>query len=628
MPTLGAFTFTFTLDGATQNHWVLVDAVLDEAVGELPLGVFEVLMPEALSGSPIARALEFVLLRGPEGEEGSTELTFKGFIARAELLPREPNGQHRARLHVTHKAHGLSLARRYRIFEDKTVSDVMTSVAGEGGLSNNIMATHVVAAHRTQYAETDLDLLRRLAEDSGSVLRFDRDEPSKLTTFLGDAKTLPLVGTFALVYGEAAVADVEAVQRFSLEHRGVAPSRAVKGWKPGSKDVASVTVHAVAPRSFFSTTQDLDVLSARNPNLIGDMDAVRHNAKGTHTVDDAAQHIGRGESNVLAFAAARRFKLDDQTDSGLGGEWALLRVQHRITLRDDGEGPIAMVYENDFECALTTVPCRPPRSVARPLALAPQIGIVTDIPSTGNKHKNHFAVRVMLPVFSAAHQTAWLHIAQPFAGNDHGIQFLPHVDDQVLVAFVNGDPDHPVVVGSMYNGVDKPPATMPRDYTRSVIRATPYENGGKGPDEVYFEEAADAQVLGINAAKDHKVVVGNDNTHDVKHDRITKVENDEKLTVVGNRTTVVEKVDKTTVEQNQELVVKQDAKTTVYQKFTLSADTGVVIQCGDSKIELTPLGITLSNSTGAKVELMGGLVSITNGQGAKVELMGPMVNLN
>jgi molecular chaperone DnaK len=134
--------------------------------------------------------------------------------------------------------------------------------------------------------------------------------------------------------------------------------------------------------------------------------------------------------------------------------------------------------------------------------------------------------------------------------------------------------------------------------------------GGKGPDEVYFEEAKDAQVLGINAAKDHKVVVGNDNTHDVKHDRITKVENDEKLTVVGNRTTVVQKVDKTTVEQNQELVVQQNAKTTVYQKFTLSADTGVVIQCGDSKIELTPAGITLSNSSGAKVELMGPMVNL------------------
>jgi type VI secretion system secreted protein VgrG len=248
--------------------------------------------------------------------------------------------------------------------------------------------------------------------------------------------------------------------------------------------------------------------------------------------------------------------------------------------------------------------------------------------------------------------TTWARVSQTLAGNGFGSQFIPRVGMEVVVQFVDGDPDRPLITGVVYNGKNLPPVPLPAEHSRSTIRTRSF--GANSPDnEVFFEDKDGAEVLGLIATRDHTVEVTNDAKVHVKHDRTETVDNNDAHNVKGTLTTTVDKDrtttlkanDKKTVQQNLDLTVQGNAKGTIYQKLTLSADVGIVLQCGDTKIELTPTGVSITNSAGAKfeltpsnakvehpqigsVEITGPGVTVKNSGGAQVALVGPMVNLN
>ena len=244
----------------------------------------------------------------------------------------------------------------------------------------------------------------------------------------------------------------------------------------------------------------------------------------------------------------------------------------------------------------------------------------------------------------AARRTAWARVSQSLAGNGFGAQFIPRVGMEVVVQFIDGDPDRPLITGVVYNGAHAPPYALPGAHSRSGIRTRSY--GSSTPDnELFFEDADGAEVLGLVATKDHTFDITNDATVTIGHNRTQTITADDKLTVSGGRTVTVEKDRTATVKGNEKATVEKDMRTTIYGKLTISADTGVVIQCGDTKLELTPTNATLTNSAGVKlaltsssaklenpsagsVEAAGPGVTVKNTGGAQVALVGPMVNLN
>lgn len=636
---LGAFGYRFEVDGA-EVAWWLVDAVLDEALNELPLAVFDVLAPAAVGPAAFGKTVRFELQRyaGPDQPLGDP-LVRHGTVVRVDAMPRVADGRHRARVHVSHKAFALGLGRRCRILAKLKASEAIERVVQQVGLAGAVVATTHVHEALTQYHETDLDWIRRLAEDHGAVVRWSPISPTDFEVGPPGGKDSTSVGSFALVPPhEAPTADADSLLSFAQEFRVAVDKHRVTGWDPAKKALLDASEDVPGAKKALGLVVDHGAASVRG--ALHALLPVGDNAKAAVTVESSAAGSFRGTSNALALTAGRAFDVEDLTESSFDGTYRVARVQHRVSLTDQGEqGGKAIVYENEFECVAKAFPCRPPRVVQRPLALAPQIGIVTAIPHQSESALKACEVQVRFPQWGVEGDTAvWLRLLQPFAGSDHGFQFIPHINDEVLVQFVDGDPDKPVVVGSLYNGKDLPPAQLPNLHTRSVIRASPYHGSPTfgGVDEIYFEEEASHRVVGINVAEDHVIEVGNDVTLHAVRDRITNVDRDDKQTVKGvmtldvtkDRTTGVKGNDKTTVDKNAEATIKGNAKTTVFQKLTLSADVGIVLQCGDTKIELSPAGIKLTNAAGATVDLTATVIKVDNGSGAKVELVGPMVNLN
>lgn len=647
MTMLEAFSYKLTVDGADVT-WELIEAVCDEASHELPRSWLDVESSTAFADL-LGKRVRFELVRG------ATALVRDGYVVRSERMHQVDRSRHRARIHLSHKGFGMSLGRHCRIWEKQTPQAVMTRLAQAAGLKFSCSLQAAQRDRITQYFETDYELLRRLCEEVGAVSRWDPADALALEVVAPGEKDKQVARKLSFVLqGDSPTYPDECLWRFVREQVATVDVATTTAWDSTRKSaVVARGVAADAKRPFQRELTDEvpGVLAGPPWSLV--LPAVASKALLTEEV--SASSRARGVGNALAVTAGRSIEVVDETESGADGKFVVSRVQHRVTLTQDETTGAFLVYENEFECLAQAFPFRPARAVARPLALTPALAVVTGIPSSEAPPGQGLEIRVRMLNFVEPDAEAWVRLAQPFAGKDHGVQFLPHINDEVIVHFVDGDPEKPVVLGSLYSGVDKPPSALPGSYTRNVIRASPYEAGAEfeGPDEVFFEEDKSHRVLGINAAEDHEVVVGNDAKRTVKRDRAGSVGRDDTLTVKrhqtntveGDRAATVKGADKTSVEGNQNLTVHGNLRTAVFKKLQISADEGVVIQCGDNAIEISPSAIKLSIASGPSVELKGpsvivqngsgskvtvtsATVTIENGAGAKVELAGPLVNLN
>ncbi|MFO0624127.1 MAG: type VI secretion system tip protein TssI/VgrG [Polyangiales bacterium] len=657
MNVLGSLAYKFTLEGA-EVVWELVEVVIDEALHELPRYTFDVITAAPLEAKLLTGAFDFEMVRMNNlAPEGDPEVR-KGYIVGVDLMHRTDVSRYRQRVRVSHKGWLLTLNRRRRIFMGPIkASDVINTVLSEHGLRASVDASKRTREVITQFDESDYDFIRRLCEDDGLTLLFAHDDATAVRVKDVSAGTsLPSIGTSTFAPPQMALTLGEpCVQHFSRELRVTAGKVRAAEWDIKKADTLKGT--GQLPPDFGAPTKGIAAFTELHVAAGGHLPAMSDVTNAANYFFQSRAQVAdlhRGTGNQIKFRAGSVVELEDPSEGVVTGKFLLTRVVHRMTLSDDpgGSGGTDMVYENDFECVLATRPHRPAPVVPRPLVTTPQMAVVKKFPKTeaGN---GWVEVQVSFPWHGdTQHATTWARVSQTLAGNGFGSQFIPREGMEVVVHFIDGDPDRPLITGVVYNGKNAPPVPLPADHSRSTIRTRSF--GGNSPDnEVFFEDKDGAEVLGLIATRDHTVEVTHDAKIHVKNDRAESVDNNDAHTVKGTLTTTVHKDrtttlkanDKKTVQQNLDLTVQGNAKGTIYQQLTLSADVGIVLQCGDTKIELTPTGVLITNGGGAKVELTPAAVTVahpTSGSmeladggatvknlgGAQVALVGPMVNLN
>ena len=239
--------------------------------------------------------------------------------------------------------------------------------------------------------------------------------------------------------------------------------------------------------------------------------------------------VAKGESTCPALTAGHAFTLEDCPASIANRPWVVTRVHHRGRGTPPANGIPYVIYENDMECVpdtLAYLPARPHRR--RPLSVltATVVGpageeIYTD--DLGQiKVQFHWDRR-------GGHNessSCWIRTVQTWGGAGWGTQFIPRIGMEVLVVFEGGDPDKPIVAGCVYNGTHPPSFALPKEKTRSGIR-TSTSPGGKGHNELSFEDALGREQLYMHAQRDLDI--------DVERNRTLVVRGDERLRVSGDR---------------------------------------------------------------------------------------------
>lgn len=515
----------------------------------------------------------------------------------------------------------LTLSRNRAIWQTKTVPDIIKAVLGEFGITYEakLTGTYTALDYCVQHDETSFEFISRLMETAG-IFYFFTFKDGAHTMVLADATTAHVACTDASTvrfYPETGVEHmIDTIASFELENRLVTLKHSQGDYDP----LKPSTALDASASGKLGKGEWLDWPGQHITVAAG-------NALAKLRVEASqlqAQEL-RGNGYVYPFTAGTKFTLTDHFRSSLNTSYVLRRVHH--SARND-------LYRNRFEAFLASVPFRPPRLTPRPRVAGSQTAIV--VGPANEEIWTDKEGRVKVQFFwdrlgaKDDKSSCWVRVAQSAAGKGFGTLFMPRVGQEVVISYIDADPDRPLVTGSVYNGENATPVTLPANQTQSVIKTRSSPKGTAG-NEIRLEDKKDAEELYLHAQKDMKVEIENaltttvtkgaethtltegDRTIDVKKGKETHtVKGTRALTVTGDETHDNEGKFTHTVKGNYTLKVTGDLLLDITGGITIQSGKTVLI---DAATSLTAkAGTALTNQAGTALTNKAG-TALTNQAG-------------
>ncbi|MGX9179712.1 type VI secretion system tip protein TssI/VgrG [Mesorhizobium sp. BHbdii] len=447
-----------------------------------------------------------------------------------------------------------------RIFQNMSVIEIVEEVFSKystAKFEKRLQGSYPPREYCVQYDETDLDFVQRLLEHEGILYFFEHDE-GKHTLVLADAmsKLKPAPGYEKVPYhfeGQGSRRDVEYITE----------------WIPGSSVRPGAYVHT--DYDFTKPGADLMAKSAQ---------PFSHKLAAGENYRQPGAHldVGRGDSlaairreeiqavhqRIAAVGTVRglysgcTFKLDGFPREDQNQEYLVVSAEYRLF--DPGYRAHADVGSENFKVILGVAPTalayRPPRVTTRPIMRGPQTATVVG-PSGEEIFTDKYA-RVKVQFHwdrlgkKDQNSSCFVRVSQTWAGSGWGFIQIPRIGQEVIVDFIEGDPDLPIITGRVYNASQMPPYGLPGSATQSGWKSDSSKGGG-GYNELMFEDKAGSELVNFQAQKDHNLLIKNDRTKLVQHDQSDRIDHDAKHSVghnldedVGNNKTVKVSVDQTT----------------------------------------------------------------------------------
>jgi len=536
---------------------------------------------------------EVTLEFGPVGAAESRR-PFRGFfrrLVRTSLVHVERN-EWEWEAEVVPRLWFMSLRTNLRIHKDATFPDIVRRMFGESGVTApDILAGGILAATKldfcVQYRESDLAFLSRTMERFGWFY-FHKHGTGSTTLVIADANVHADEAVWLDASGEAIEED------FSVQSGQCAAME----FDPLNFSVRSQTRprkiggNALEPGNERYDYPGAFIELSGQPGQMGLVDVARALTDVAMEREEARYHLRRGASINPRLDPGKKATID-------GVDVLVTAVTHRARdyshwtdtawAQQDTDPPF---YTNTYTCIPHAVPFRPAAVTPRPVVEGPQTAKV----HLGGDNPNidqHGRVKLQFHWDRDAQQSAWVRVSQGWASNGFGQMHLPRTGDEVIVEFLEGDPDRPIVTGRVYNGMNKVPFDLPGKHMQSGIK-TSRDNQLRfddthGAEEVYTR-AAKAMLTEVVDTETHKVGVGNG-----KGDRVTEIKNSDTL--------IVKQGDLQMTAQTGKVQIKASAS-----GVEIEAAQQIVLKVGANKLTIGTSGVTIE---GAMVEVKAtGMVKI------------------
>jgi len=609
-------------------------------------------------------------------EDGRFLRSFHGLVTEGEFVEESQTGFH-YRLIARPFTYFLSQNRDMAIFQDQSAVDIIKKVFAAAGASDvdyaKLTGSYRPRTYCVQYRESDFAFLTRLMEEEG-IYYFFRHEADRHVLVLCDAPSAHAAGdppqlTYnpdAASVGLVASADrtTSGAQAFYLSswHERVStsgqqkvtvrdfdlkkPERPLQGIASDDGKHANDTREVyLYPLGFTEESA-----GARQAQVL--LQAMRHD-----------RQVYTGESQASGLACGTKVKVAKHPVTRLDGDYLITSAYHSILSESYRSGHGAggdQPFNVRFEAIPAATPFRMPRITPRPTVEGLESAIVSGPDGEDIFTDEYGRVKVRFHWdrgdTTGEKATCWIRVAQ-FGGLGNII--LPRVGQEVMVDFMHGNPDHPIVCGWVFNNALKPVYSLPDNKTRSVWRTKRYKAAGQypnaqaldtkepGANELRFEDKGGKEEVFLHAERDMNVrvrfeethhvgaarhtKVGWDRTDEVGRDETREVKRNQKLTVTGNQTEEIKAKRDITVTDTDTLKVTASQKIDVSQTIKITSGTGITLTCGASKVEILPGSVKITSpmvtTEASGVNKVAGSVVEVNGSGM-IKEQGGVIMLN
>ena len=388
-----------------------------------------------------------------------------------------------------------------RIFQNKTVPEIIQAILKEKGVTDfelNLSGSPQPREFCVQYRETDFNFICRLMEQEG-IFYFFKHADGKHTLVLGNSPgahpaCTPATARFHWTFG-ATVLNDDVVTEFAMEQQ-------IRSGK-----------FAMTDYNFTMPKTNLLVL-ASNPSGDAKLDIYDYPGEyqkrdeGERLVririeeEEAGVRIGSGAGGCAQFVAGHTFTLSEFRRNDLNDAYVLLEVSHDATQNGyvSGQGGDHS-YQNTFLCMPLATPFRPPRVTPRPVVQGSQTAEVVGVPGEEIFTDPYGRVKVQFHWDREGKRneqsSCWIRVSQPWAGKGWGSVSIPRIGQEVVVDFLEGDPDQPIIIGRVYNAEQAPPYTLPAGGVVSGIKSNSTKGGG-GYNEIALDDTKGKELIRIH----------------------------------------------------------------------------------------------------------------------------------
>jgi type VI secretion system secreted protein VgrG len=562
---------TLEFDGGLSDMLIPVAFKGHEGVSEIPQYTVDVVSDDkSLTATEILGHSVTVIVTA-----GDVVRRFTGIVVR--FTPGLPFGwSYRSyQLEVMPKLWIATLNAQCRAFLSMSAIDIVQNVLSSYGIGISKRGvggvTRPVRDYCLQYCESDFNFAARLLEEEGIYFYFPLDHRNDQLILVDG-----LNGSFPIDEHDI---DFDANDRTAILGEISTVPQAVTFWGYDFKQASIVS----------QTTQSAKKLGYAGGATVGHytsniIDTPRSQFFADMTMQRLEQdyEIYRGNCRHPKFAPGGDFKIAGQENTALGKTVMVLTVEHAATcfthVSDEGEAP---EYHNEFTGCPIDTQYRPPRRATIPLIHGIQTAKVSSDPDQYGriKVKFHWGDEV---------ESWWTRIAMPWAHNQMGFQFFPRTGSEVVCEFLEGNPERPIVVGAVYNGVNNIVYAEPANVTQSGMRGTDPDKTGAPEtlNELQFEDKNGEEFIKFFAEKDfHRIVVNNDTLEVREGDRTVEIKQ-------GNLSTTLDMGNESRELKMGDMSIKMDLGSS-----TTEAMQSITLKVGQSSIVLTQEGITIQALT-------------------------------
>jgi len=537
---------------------------------------------------------------------------FNGFVCRFIAGAVNRRGLRTYRAEVVPWPWFLTRSTNCRIFQNQSTREIIETVFGDFGFNDfefDLKGSYAKREYCVQYRETAFNFVSRLMEHEG-IFYFFRHEDGKHTLVMADRFS---------AYQDCPENHVE-YSPDSLAPNHITSWEHQYEFRSGKWTRTDYNFQMPSNRLLTSTGTMINLPDAKKYEIFDYPGEYFLEAEGEPVTkvrmeeEEVGFDVATGSSQCCTFTPCGKFTLEGHGVAAENSTYVITSIQHSATESSYGSSAAGSSYSNVFTCIPASVTFRPSRTTPKPMVQGPQTAVVTGPPGEEIYVDKYGRVKVQFfwdrKGKKDEKSSCWIRVSQEVAGKGFGAMVIPRMGQEVIVDFLEGDPDRPLITGRVYNAEQMPPYGLPDQKVVSGTKSKTYK--GSGYNEMIFNDTPGKELIRVHGQYDMDSTINNDLREHVLNNRSRDVAVNETISIGSNQSSTIGADRTESVGSNEKITIGASKTVSVAASHTESIGSSMSITVGSTLTET--VAINYAETVGAAMELtVGGLMALSVG---------------